>query len=175
MSALTQVHAALKNNLDIEIVGVRNKNYIPCRDSYWSHTIDFIVAPRRGVYDIPKLQEMMVSLIPDSRPTMKDDWGEGGDTVKVGSLYFDEDIGTEFIHRELVLSDADLHSCEGFVGGKRIIEETRELRRRTWVTLYPNIPIAAAVFRGELSSFRIPKREIDKHRGVLATLRGMLF
>lgn len=175
MSVLAQVHAALKRHSNIEIVGICDENHLPHRRDSWSQTIDYIVAPRRGVYDEAKLQTMMMALTPGLRPSAMDEFTEVNGEIRVGKLYFDEEIGTEVIRRELLLSDSDLFSYEGFEGGKQIIEETKPLTRRTWVTLYPNVPIAAAVFRGDLSYFRIPKSEIDKYRGVLATFRDTLF
>ncbi|MDP3729688.1 MAG: hypothetical protein Q8R26_02990 [bacterium] len=170
MSKLTHVRKALEDNPSITIVGAPERNYLPGRDGYWSHTIDFHVAPKTGgVYTAKELQELMISLIPGLEPTRRDDFREWDREMEFGKVYFDEDIGTEAVRHEIVLIDEDMFSSGGFVDGKRIIERTEKVERRTWVRLFPNAQIAAAALEGE-NKYRIPKSELTKHRGIVARL-----
>ena len=93
--------------------------------------------------------------------------------MEFGKLYFDENIGTEAVRHEIVLSDEDMFSSGGFVDGKRIIEHTEKVQRRTWVRLFPNTQIAAAALEGE-NEFRIPKSELSKYREIVARLANAL-
>lgn len=163
MSKLTHVQKTLQGNPNITIVGAPERNYLPNVDGYWSQTADFYVAPKTGgVYTAKELQSFMMSLVPGLAPTCKDDFHESESAVSFGKLYFDEDIGTEAVRREIVLTDPDLFASAGFVDGKRIIERTQEIRRRTWVRLFPNVPIAAAALRGE-NEYSISKSDLSKY------------
>ncbi|MEK7118909.1 MAG: hypothetical protein AAB889_00130 [Patescibacteria group bacterium] len=174
MSKLTHVRKALQDNPSITIVGAPERNYLPGRDGYWSHTVDFYVAPKTGgVYTAKELQALMMSLVPGLEPACKDDFHERDREMEFGKLYFDENIGTEAVRHEIVLSDEDMFSSGGFVDGKRIIEHTEKVQRRTWVRLFPNTQIAAAALEGE-NEFRIPKSELSKYREIVARLANAL-
>lgn len=170
MSKLTHVRKALQDNPNITIVGVREQNYLPGGSGGWSHTVDFYVAPKMsGVYTAKGLQALMMSLVPGLEPTCRDDFHEWDREMEFGKLYFDENIGTKAIRHEIVLTDEDMFSSEGFVGGKRVIERTEQVQRRTWVRLFPNVHIATAALKGE-NDFSISKSELAKHRGIGARL-----
>ncbi len=170
MSKFTHVRKALQDNPNITIVGAPEQNYLPGRNGYWSHTIDFHVAPKTGgVYTAKELQALMMSLISGLEPTCKDDFREWDREMEFGKLYFDEDIGTEAVRHEIVLTDEDMFLSGGFVDGKRIIECTKKVQRRTWVRLFPNAQIAAAALEGE-NEYRISKSELTKYRGIVARL-----
>lgn len=174
MSKLTHVRKALQENPSITIVGTKEQNCLPGRNGFWSHTVDFHVAPKiGGVYTIKELQTLMMSLVPGLEPTCKDDFCERDREMEFGKLYFDEDIGTEAIRHEVVLSDEDMFSSSGFVDGRRIIELTKKVQRRTWVRLFPNTQIAAAALKGE-NEYQIPKNELAKYRGFVARLANAL-
>lgn len=174
MSKLTHVRKALQDNPSIKIVGAPEQNYLPGRNGYWSHTVDFHVAPKTGgVYTAKELQALMMSLVPGLEPTCKDDFREWDREMEFGKFYFDEDIGTEAVRHEVVLSDEDMFSSGGFVDGRRIIERTEKVQRRTWVRLFPNAQIAAAALEGE-NEYRIPKNELAKYRGIVARLANAL-
>ena len=173
MSKLTHVREALQDNQTIAIVGAPEQNYLLGKDSYWGHTVDFHVAPKTGgVYTAKELQALMMSLVPGLEPTLKDDFQEWDREIEFGTLYFDENIGTETVRREIVLSDEDMFSSGGFVDGKRIIERTEKVQRRTWVRLFPNVQIAAAALEGE-NEFLISKSELSKYRGIVARLANV--
>ena len=170
MSKLTHVRKALEDNPNITIVGALERNYLPDSNGYWSHTVDFHVAPKTGgVYTAKELQTLMMSLVLGLEPTCKDDFREWDREMEFGKLYFDEDIGTEAVRHEIILTDEDVFSSDGFVDGKRIIERTEKVQRRTWVRLFPNMQIAAAALKGE-NAFRISKNDLSKYRGIVARL-----
>ena len=175
MSKLTHVRKALQDNPNITIVGALERNYLPGRNGYWNHTVDFYVAPKTGgVYIDKELQALMMSLVPGLEPTDKDNFREWDREMEFGRLYFDEDIGTEAVRHEIVLTDEDMFSFGGFVDGKRIIERTEKVQRRMWVSLFPNAKIAATALEGE-NMFQISKNELLKYRGIVARLISALF
>ena len=175
MSKLTHVRKALQDNPNITIVGALERNYLPGRNGYWNHTVDFYVAPKTGgVYTDKELQALMMSLVPGLEPTDKDNFREWDREMEFGRLYFDEDIGTEAVRHEIVLTDEDMFSFGGFVDGKRIIERTEKVQRRTWVSLFPNGQIATAALEGE-NRFQISKNELLKYHGIVARLISALF
>ncbi len=175
MSKLTQVRKALEDNPSITIVGAPERNHLPSRDGYWSHTVDIYVAPKTdGVYTVEGLQTLMMSLVPELEQTCKDNFSEGDYSMSFGMLYFDEVIGTEAVRREMVLSDEDMFSSDGFTDGKLIIEYVNDVKRRTWVRLFPNVEIATVALLGE-NQYEISKKDLakylgDKPRGFLACL-----
>src|SRR3989338_6900137 len=130
MSKLTHVRKALQDNPNITIVGALERNYLPGRSGYWSHTVDFHVASKTGgVYTAEELQALMMSLVPGLEPTDKDNLREWDREMEFVRLYFDEDIATEAVRHEIVLTDAGMFSSGGFVDGKRIIERTEKAQR----------------------------------------------
>lgn len=64
MSKLSKVRDALQRNPKVVIVAVEERNYIPERNGFWSQTIDFVVAPKKGLYTAKELQQFMMDLIP---------------------------------------------------------------------------------------------------------------
>lgn len=150
MSKLQIVRKALFSNADITVIDIKTENYLPYDHNGWSETISIVVAPKKGIYDPGKLQELMLQLIQGLEPTCKDDFHSCGKDIRFGRLYFDETIGEEKIHREVVIADNDLllKPLDGFTEGKCVTDETHELRRRTWVRLYPNGRIAVQAAMG---------------------------
>ena len=167
MSKFTHIRKTLQDNPNITIVGAPERNYLPGRDGEWSHTVDFHVTPKTGgVYTAKDLQALMMSLVPGLEPTYQDDFRELDREMWFGRLYFDEDIGTEDVSHEIVLTDEDMFSSGGFIDGKRIIERTEKVRRRTWVRLFPNAQIATAALKCE-NKYLIYKSEILKYSEVV--------
>jgi len=172
-SKTSHVQEALKANKDIEIVEIQESNYLPGKNGF-SHTFDIYVAPKQGIYDAEKLQALMEALVPDLEPTMSDRFWESDSQMSFGKLYFDETIGTEHTRREITLTDAGLQSTEGFVEGKKVIESTQDLRRRTWVRLYPNVQIAAFAVDGQ-DQWSIDKKDLIKYQGTFTRLMNRFF
>lgn len=139
-----RVRKALGGNSNITIVAVEEKNYLMGRGGSWGHTVDFYVAPKnKSIYAAEELQTFMLTLIPSGmEPTCRDDFCENDRAMELGKLYFDEDIGAEFIHREITLNK-DVLPEDGFVNGKKITESIGKIKRRILVRLFPDIQTAA--------------------------------
>lgn len=175
MSKLTIVRKSLETNPEVVIAKVFEKNYLPGRDGYWSHTMDFWVVPKNGLYTAKKLQDFMMSLVPEGlEPTSIDDFRQYNkkSSLDLGKLYFDEDIGQEKVTRICTLSDEELLNVSGFVNGQRTIEEDRPYQRRTWVSLFPNKALVRDLLEGKLNSvYNVQPKELKRYRpGVLQRL-----
>lgn len=172
MSKLTLVGQSLETNPNVTIARVFEKNYLPERNGFWSHTVDFWVAPKQGLYAADRLQMFMIRLIPpDLEPSCKDDFRqyaeEGG--LQLGKLYFDEDIGQEKRTRICTLTDEELLNVGGFENGQRRIEETLRYQRRTWVRLFPSELLVQDLLEGKLTSsseYSIRQDDLKKYESI---------
>lgn len=176
ISKLEQVRAALLANPNIVIVGAPERNFLPGRDGFWSHTIDFHVAPKNGVYNAEELQTLMLSLVPDLATSCMDQFHQYEREMNFGKLYYDEDIGTRVTHQKLTLTDPSMFGAKGFVDGKRVIDQTEKIRRRTWVRLFPDIAIATAALGGNhvysIPNDLLPQLPKPPRRGLVERLLG---
>ena len=175
MSKLSIVKQSLETNPEVVIAKVFENNYLPGRNGYWSHTMDFWVAPKNGLYTAEELQEFMMGLVPEGlEPTSKDDFRkyDKKSDLSLGKLYFDEDIGQEKVTRICTLTDEDLLNVSGFVDGQRTIEESRPYQRRTWVRPFPNEALVEDLLEGKLGSkYSIRPEELKRYQsGVLQRL-----
>lgn len=161
MSKLATIRTSLQSNVNIQIVAVDEATHFPNTIGSWTHTVNFIVAPNQGLYTSKELQHFMEKLIPALQPTCVDSFSEGPISMMLGKLYFDEDLGTEIIRREITLSEFDFLPAGAVENGKTVHEETRKIRRRTWVRLYPDQEIATAHKRYE---FNIPKTDLSSFK-----------
>ena len=159
MSKLTVVREALESNPDVVIVDVIEQNYFPGKVGWWSHTIDYRVAPKTGLYTADELQAFMLGLVPDLEPTTKDPFQSYLKQLDFGKLYFDETIGatvqgTLTLTDEEFLGDKDLVDRLGLVDGKTTIDKnvTEEYERRTFVKLYPNEAVARDIINHKLNA-----------------------
>lgn len=140
MNMLEHIRQALETNSQIRVVSSEERF-----DTVggWGHTVDIRVAPKKGIYTASALQELMMTLVSDLKPSAVDNFDDSGDWLRFGKLYFDEVIGTIATHRVITLTDAVILAvAEGFVDGKRETHHSRPIGRRVWVRLYPNIQIA---------------------------------
>lgn len=161
MSKLATVRTALQCNANIQIVAVDESTHFPHPDGYWTHKVDFIVAPNRGIYTGKELQEFMEALIPGLQPTCLDQFHDRDTSMEFGKLYFDEDLGTEVIRHELTLNESDFLPAEVVENGKAIYEEQRKIQRRTWVRLYPDQEIAMSRDR---YTYRMPRADLERFK-----------
>ena len=159
MSKLSVVRETLEKNPGVVIVHTDKKVYLPDKNGFFCHTIDYWVAPKDGLYTAKELQRFMLGLIPNLPPTSKDDfvqWKKDGE-LQFGKLYFDEKVGEErtITKRILVLTDEELLDANRFVGGKLIIDKdvTEDYVRRTWVRPFPNEAFAMDVLNGKLRNY----------------------
>ena len=168
MSKLSLVRQALEHNPRVLIGKVMEKNHLPRRDGYWSHTVDFLVAPHGGLYTAAELQEFMMSLVPQGlETTCLDSFHDYPDlsAMNFGKLYFDEDIGNEEITRVCTITDPDLLNEGGFVNGKRTIQEEKPYQRRTWIRPFPNLKIIKDALEGKLrSEYYIDREDLERYK-----------
>lgn len=157
MSKLATVRLALTSNTSIRVVAVDEQNHFPYRAGFWTHMVDFVVAPNQGIYTAPELQTFMDNLVPGLEPTCVDQFHDWDTSMQFGKLYFDEDIGSEVIRREITMLETDFLPAGVVEDGKAVFEETKKIRRRTWVRLYPDQEIAMA--RGK-HTYYIPRTDL---------------
>ena len=148
MSKLSQVKKALEENSAITIIAIKDINYLPGKRGYFSHTIDFLVAPATGtVSKAEELQALIMSLVPEVEPTMIDEFYEAGDSTK------------------------------GFVDGKIELKNKEKVKRRIWIRLYPNIQTAMSAEKG-IDEYYINKKTLGnktkdpRNKGFFSRLFG---
>jgi len=167
---LQRIREALASNQDATVVRVEEHNYLPHRKGYFNHTIDFYVAPAEGLYTAHELQEFMMNLVPELETTSVDVFWDYDESISFGKLYFDESIGLEKIvtHTEAKITDPELANSEGFTDGYRKTYEdvTQDLRRRTWVRVYPNQKYIHDLLVGrlEFGEYRTDKNVLKEYQ-----------
>ncbi len=177
MSKLAIVRSSLQVNTNIQIVAVDERTYFPEPHGYWTHTVDFIVAPNTGIYAAPKLQEFMLALMPALPPTSVDKFYDWDTTMELGKLYFDEDLGKETITHNLVLTESDFLPMGSVEDGKTCFERERKIQRRTWVRVYPDVEIAMLHQKYE---YRVPRTDLKvsqsrgKKQGFIGRIGNMI-
>lgn len=68
MTSLAIVRYELARNEEADIVGIIEKIHLPCAVDGYSHTIDFYVSPKHGIYSPEKLDAFQEGLITMMRP-----------------------------------------------------------------------------------------------------------
>ena len=155
MSKLTTVRKSLETNSEAVIAKVFEKNYLFERNGYLSHTMDFWVAPKNGLYTVKELQEFMISLVPNGmEPTERFDFRQcnSESELELGKLYFEENIGQEKVKRICTITDEELLNVSGFVDGEKTIEEVRPYKRIIGVLPFPSEAFVGDFLEGKLSS-----------------------
>lgn len=140
------------------------QNHLPDNDGFWSHTVDFHVAPKgKGIYSEQRLQTLMMLLVPRVKPSQKDAFFDAGDALRSGKLYFDEQIGIEEVHSMITLTDPDVPKSQVFVEGKLTRHRTKKIMCRVWVSLFPDTEIATeAIEEDSRLRFMISHIELRK-------------
>ncbi len=118
----------------------------------FGHTVDFLVAPKRGLYTVSKLDRFMMGLVPQLEYSAIDYFSQhdSNSHLKFGKLYFDEKIGDIKTTKVITLTDTNLNgNVEIFSDkdpineysfdddGNSVIEGIEDLNRRIWVSVYP--------------------------------------
>jgi hypothetical protein len=168
MSKLATVRTALRLNNQVMVHNVEEHLYLPEPNGYWTHTVDFIITPVKGLYSVEELQGFMMGLVPIEM-SCKDDFRGGGEYLYFGKLYFDETIGTETVagSRTIRITDPDVNLPDSFEKGEMIIDlgQTIVRMRRTWVRVYPDREYAKRAMENEdiyeTRSFRQPRRSLS--------------
>ncbi len=119
----------------------------------WTETVDIITAPVKPIYDSDKLNELMNSMVMDIPRSAKDEgrhYSEDSD-MTVGRLYFDEVLGTETkeIKTTIIAVEPEALLRAGIQIGESHKTRTEELKRRTWVRVYPDATVATLVAQYE--------------------------
>lgn len=179
MSKLTIIRQSLETNPEVVIVSVSEMRNFDSPYSF-NNAIDFMVAPKKGLYTIDELQAFMIELIPKGlEPTNKEDFYKDNffkddrkNEINLGRLYFDEDLGQEKITRICTLTDEELLKDERllkwykFVNGQRTIEETIPYQRRTVVKLFPSVDFVKDILEERLlySEYHVTQEEFKRYQ-----------
>jgi len=167
MSKLTIVRQALETNPEIVIAKVFEKKYFEnyVSTTGWCHTLDFFIAPKKGLYTADELQAFMIGLVPGLAPTAKDEFRQyKGGGMDFGKLYFDEAVGKEKITRIGAITDEELKHAAGFVDGQRTIEETLPYQRRIWVRPFPSEAFVKDVLENKVRESGATSQELRKYQ-----------
>lgn len=121
-------------------------------NSYWTETVDLIVAPTIPQFDADELNVFMNSLITDVELSNRDSARsrfDGG--LELGKLYYDETIGSI---SKVTLTTIETTEPEIIQRAERTVGESRserqdKMQRRTWVRVYPDRISAAAAYEYE--------------------------
>lgn len=154
-SKYEQILKRFQRNSDVVIVADQQDNFLP-NGGFFYHFVYLYIAPKNGIYTAEKLQEFMLSLAPELRPDVANNFIDYNDEIERGRLFFDENIGTEHIHREIILTDKSMFSSNGLVNGKASIKETKQIVRRVIVEIFPDCLLAKKALRDGIS------RRVDK-------------
>lgn len=115
----------------------------------WLEAVDIIVAPVNPIYDAEKLNEFMHSLAPD---IPRSTWDEArhysmDSAFRLGKLYFDETVGSTTREIDITTTAVDPEALKrtGVHIGKSHETKEEELKRRTWVRIYPDTTSAKLI------------------------------
>ena len=101
----------------------------------------------------------MVDLVPEVEPTLQDDFGQFGDTLKWGMLYYDEDLGTVESKVKVELDEETMLVKSGLIKASCSMERTDKLRQRTWVRVFPDFEHTVDAILG-INKYSITKRKL---------------
>jgi len=147
---LGKVTEGLKNDRRVFYAG---QLIHPKYGSGWVEAVDILVAPNSAIYDPRRLNEFMDSLLPGLERSARDaaEQYSKDEDFHLGRLYFDELIGLRKskITEILESSDSDAMARSGLAMGTCQYERNEELKRRTWVRVYPDQALALSVYEYE--------------------------
>jgi len=161
-SKLFRIREALKQS-DTPVFAEIGRNYLPDKNGYWSQTVAFHLAPLKRMTG-EQLDEFAKSLIPELDTTSFDKHDRSG---RPALLYYDEVIGTNHtkVQREYTLKEPDtmtlkMTDAKDAKDGKWSNESdvTVDLRRRTWIYVYPDRNTASANLQQLLLRRRLCKK-----------------
>ncbi len=158
MSKLKQIRTALTANPNVYVVHVEDVSHFPERLMGFSQTVEFVVAPKGGLYSAGELNDFMKGLVPRLKPNQVDYFHQGPAYLEFGRLYFDEKIGEETTKTVIEIKLTDIEglpemALRGFKTGMNNLEPVlaRRLKseeayryhlRRTVVSPFPSEAIA---------------------------------
>lgn len=183
MIKLTIVRQSLETNPNVVIAKVHDRGY-SFNPNNLNHIVEFLVAPKKGLYTADGLQVFMMGLIPKGlEPTCIDDFYQSNKKTDLclGRLYFDEQIGQERITRICILTDEELLNDERllkvfeFVNGQKTIEETEPYQRRIFVRPFPNESLVRDYLEERSGfGFRVTPKELRRYQPQQNILQRLL-
>ena len=145
-SKLSIVREALKNDREVVVLGETSET--PDAGE-WAELVNMIVAPRQPLRAADLLQYFMKELIAGLEPDQSDRFFVANFSMSFGKLYFDEQIsGTLASH-------------------------VRSRGRRIWVSVYPNVLVAALALQGQYI-YSIELNTLLQYEMILLHLREAL-
>lgn len=142
------VRVEVQQNPDIYLAGEISQFHT----GGWTQGVNMIVAPIKPEFDADALNELMFGLIKGIEPTQNDRFYGYPGTLKLGKLYFDEQIG--LIEREITTTvtayDMEAMLASGIeLNPKNPSIQKEPLKRRTWLRVYPDVTSAATIYQYE--------------------------
>lgn len=116
---------------------------LPLISGYFGHTLDLFTYPVDPTYKPKDLDDFMMGLIPELKPTSVDHFRQYGSDLSLGKLYYDELIG-----RTALGSTAQ---SDGY-------------KTRTWVNVFPDFNHLTDAVDG-INRYNIPKRRLGRSKG----------
>jgi len=146
VSKLSIVREALKKDPEVVVLGETIE--IPDAGP-WAELVNIIVAPKQPLRAADLLQHFMKELVAGLEPNQSDRFFVVGTILGFGKLYFDEEIsGTLAAH-------------------------ARSRGRRIWVSVYPNVLVAALALQGQYI-YSIELNTLLQYEMILLHLREAL-
>lgn len=161
---------SLRANPDVVVVGGYERISLstgkwPNPDGYWSRTLNIFTHPKDPIYTADELNMFMFGLVPELEPTCSDRFrgGSHGDlSLGLGTLYYDERIGTAALSATVQLREGlSAIRSGGILASEWSIEQTLDLRQRTWVRVFPDAGHLADAAEGQ-NQYSIPTVELRK-------------
>ena len=146
-SKLHLVRTVLQATEEVFIVSEEGRNYFPEWQGVWSQTVSFFVAPKnRKAGDV--LDEFAKALIPNLDTTSFD--SSAGNSDSRALLYYDEVIGTCRTQRQrhYVFTEPGVTDDPSDGEWSDKVDNTENLKRRTWVCVFPDLEAAKAKAEG---------------------------
>jgi hypothetical protein len=139
MSKLKTIQDTLRSNPNVVIIGDAFEKVFPPEKGI-VNVINYIIAPKSGLYTVSELQSFMANLIPGLEPNYKQDFEQCRNSLRLGIMYFDEKIGEKKTSITENLSSAydEDSNVKWLVTGENSHQTTEEYARRIWITLTPN-------------------------------------
>lgn len=197
MSTLKKIREALKNNKNIFSFERNERTFLPSpgespfyqsvEENGFSHSIQFYVSPKEGLYTTKELNEMLISLIPNECGKPRDICkfqekenaeGRGVARMVCGRLEYIEVLGREHLIQNLVIENDDpvparkgaLIAYYDQTRKTRNVYINRELLRWIEINVFPNVLFAKLAMDGDFKTgfgrFYLYKEEFEKYRRV---------
>lgn len=143
MTKLEGVRNALVAAHSVEVLEAIRQNHAPKTVDGLAERVDYIVAPKAGIYTAPELNRLLSTLGGGMTPSWGREFRDWDLSLELGVLAFDEIAGTMTVHSELNIRLHDFVTPGVVFRNHQTFDEVVELVRRTYVWLYPDKKFAA--------------------------------